>query len=109
MTPPKVPDTPYPASSVMIRRMFGAPSGGTTRGGQYGVDCSTLRSIVPPNSVSGGGGSCFPSMVVVALGDPGVPVTSWADAHNPLAINPMNNADVNTAIRLDFTLFPLFL
>ncbi|MCY1243750.1 hypothetical protein D9M72_567810 [compost metagenome] len=34
ITPPKVPATPYPASSVMIRRMFGAPFRGTICGGQ---------------------------------------------------------------------------
>ena len=37
-----------------------------------------LRSILPPNLLSGDGGSCFPLMVVVALGEPGVPVVSWA-------------------------------
>ena len=35
--------------------------------------------ITPPNG-SGGGGSCSPLMVVVALGEPGVPVISWAGA-----------------------------
>ena len=29
--------------------------------------------ITPPND-SGGGGSCFPSSVTVALGEPGVPI-----------------------------------
>jgi hypothetical protein len=32
-----------------------------------------LRSILPPNVVSGGGGSCSPLIVAVALGEPGVP------------------------------------
>jgi hypothetical protein len=35
--------------------------------------------ITPPNGV-GGGGSCFPSMVTVALGEPGTPVVSCAVA-----------------------------
>ena len=35
--------------------------------------------ITPPNFGSGGG-SCLPSMVVVALGEPGVPVVCWAAA-----------------------------
>jgi hypothetical protein len=29
---------------------------------------------------SGGGGSCFPSIVVVALGEPGVPLICWGAA-----------------------------
>src|ERR1700746_2767599 len=81
-TPPNVLVTPKPVSSVMIKRMFGAPCGGTTRIGQYGVDCAALRSILPLNGC-GGGGSWLPSMVVVALGEPGVPVTccAGADSH----------------------------
>jgi hypothetical protein len=35
--------------------------------------------ITPPNFI-GGGGSCFPSSVTVALGEPGVPVMVWAGA-----------------------------
>ena len=38
MTPPKVLETPYPWSSVMMSRTLGAPLGGTTRGGQYGFE-----------------------------------------------------------------------
>jgi hypothetical protein len=67
------------ASSVMIKRILGAPCGGTTRIGQYGVDCGALRSILPRNGC-GGGGSWLPSMVVVAPGEPGVPVTCCAGA-----------------------------
>jgi hypothetical protein len=63
----------------MIRSTLGAPLGGTTRGGQYGLESLTLSSITPPN-FSGGGGSSFPLMVVVALGEPGVPVICWAGA-----------------------------
>src|SRR6187431_1118898 len=57
----------------MIKSTFGAPFGGTTDGGQYGLESAALSLITPPNFGSGGG-SCFPSMVVVALGEPGVPV-----------------------------------
>src|SRR6266516_2944014 len=57
----------------MMRRMLGAPLGGTTVGGQYGLESTALSLITPPNFGSGGG-SCFPSIVVVALGEPGVPV-----------------------------------
>src|SRR5882724_6576662 len=57
----------------MIRRMFGAPLGATTRGGQYGVESLTLSLITPPNGI-GGGGSCLPLIVVIAPGEPSVPV-----------------------------------
>ena len=57
--------------------MLGAPLGGTTRGGQYGLESNALSLITPPNG-SGGGGICFPSIVVVALGDPNSPVTCCA-------------------------------
>src|SRR6478672_11176173 len=76
MTPPKVLGTPKPASSVMISNTFGAPFGGTTLGAHHGFDCSASSLITPPNFGSGGG-SCFPSIVVVAPGDPGVPVICW--------------------------------
>ena len=73
MTPPKVEGAAKPTSSVMMSRMFGAPFGGTTRGGHQGFDCAALSSIWPPN-FGGGGGSTRPSIVDVALGDPGAPV-----------------------------------
>src|SRR6476661_8161470 len=57
----------------MISSTFGAPFGGTTEGGQYGLESAAVSLITPPNFI-GGGGSCLPSMVVVALGEPGVPV-----------------------------------
>ena len=53
--------------------------GGTTRGAHHGFDCRASSLITPPNCGSGGG-SCFPSIVVVAPGEPGVPVTCWAKA-----------------------------
>ena len=63
----------------MMSSTFGAPLRGTTRGGQYGLESLALSLITPPN-FPGGGGSCFPSIVSVALGEPGVPVISWAGA-----------------------------
>src|SRR5215472_6841277 len=77
ITPPNVLELAKPASSVMISSTLGAPFGGSTRGGQYGVDCAALRSILPPN-FNGGFGSCLPLIVVVALGEPGTPVTVCA-------------------------------
>src|SRR5690349_16195641 len=63
----------------MMSRTFGAPLGGTTLGGQYGLDWSASRLITPPTG-RGGNGRYLPSMVVVALGDPGSPVICWASA-----------------------------
>src|SRR5512139_1001714 len=90
MTPPKVLGTPKPASSVMISSTFGALLGGTTRGAHQGFDCSASFLMTPPNFGSGGG-SCFPLMVVVALGEPNVPVTCCADVH------PENSSPLATA------------
>jgi hypothetical protein len=39
----------------MIKRMFGAPFGGTTRAGQAGFDCRAFRLISPWNGGGGGG------------------------------------------------------
>src|SRR5262249_44284336 len=63
----------------MISNTFGAPLGGTTDGGQYGFDSLASSLITPPN-FGGSGGSCLPSIVVVALGEPGVPVICCANA-----------------------------
>src|SRR4051812_10452155 len=63
----------------MISSTFGAPFGGTTDGGQYGLESFASSLISPPN-FGGLGGSCLPSSVIVALGVPGVPVICWADA-----------------------------
>jgi hypothetical protein len=57
----------------MISRMLGAPLGGTTVGGHHDLESVAVSLITPPNFGSGGG-SCFPSIVVVALGEPGSPV-----------------------------------
>src|SRR4030095_12097158 len=56
----------------MMSRMLGAPLGGTTVGGHHDLESVAASLITPPNFGSGGG-SCFPSMVVVAPGEPGVP------------------------------------
>src|SRR6266581_1443050 len=73
MTPPNVLGTPKPESSVIMRRIFGACLGGTTRGAHHGFEWRASSLITPPNFGSGAG-SCFPLMVVVAPGEPGVPV-----------------------------------
>src|SRR5262245_55476946 len=95
----------------MMSRMFGAPLGGTTRGGQYGFESTALCLITPPNFGSGGG-SCFPLIVVVALGDPGSPVvcvcalTEGATAMTAAASIPLRRIcrvdfiDVNLALLL---------
>src|SRR5262249_20515701 len=76
-TPPNVLGAPNPQSSVMMSSTLGAPFGGATVGGHHAFDSEAFSLITPPNSGSGGG-SCFPSMLMVALGDPGTPVTVWA-------------------------------
>src|SRR5450631_1394683 len=63
----------------MMSNTLGAPFGGTTRGGHHGFDSLALWLITPPN-LMGGGGSCLPSIVIVALGEPGVPLICWASA-----------------------------
>src|SRR5213594_3720649 len=73
MTPPKVLGTPNPESSVMMSRTLGASLGGTMRGAHQGLDFKASFVITPPNFGSGAG-SCFPLIVVVAPGEPGVPV-----------------------------------
>src|SRR6202035_3179792 len=55
MTPPQVEGALKPTSSVMMKRMFGAPFGGTTRAGQAGFDCRAFRLISPWIGASGGG------------------------------------------------------
>ena len=95
-TPPKVPGAPKPASSVMISSTLGAPRGGATRGGHQGLDSEAFSLITPPKAGSGDG-SCLPSRVVVALGEPSTPVTCCAEAelrHKATAIAEAN--DLNT-------------
>src|SRR5260370_24867901 len=57
----------------MMSSTLGAPLGGTTCGGQYGLESLALRLMTPPN-FGDGFGRYLPSIVVVALGEPGSPV-----------------------------------
>src|ERR1700758_550518 len=86
----------------MIRRMLGAPLGGTTVGGHHGLESLAASLITPPNFGSGGG-SCFPSMVVVALGEPGVPV-GWicARAKGAAAMTAAASIPQRKICRVDF-------
>src|SRR5262249_8341661 len=77
ITPPNVLGTPNPESSVMINKMLGACFGGTMRGGHQAFDCSASSLITPAHFGSGAGSWC-PGMVVVALGEPTVPVVCTA-------------------------------
>ena len=61
----------------MMSSTLGAPLGGTIRGGHQGFESTALLLITPPN-FGAGAGSCFPSIVVVALGEPNSPVTCCA-------------------------------
>jgi len=63
---------------VNFARTFGAPLGGAVSADQYGFDCAALGSIWPLNGCRGEG-KYLPSMVV-APGEPGVPVVCWAPA-----------------------------
>src|SRR5262245_19971136 len=63
----------------MISKMLGAPFGGTTVAGQDGVESLASKLIVPLKG-DAAGGRYFPSIVVVASGEPGVPVVCWASA-----------------------------
>src|SRR5262249_6137796 len=81
----------------MISSTFGARLGGTTVGGHQGFE-SLASSLITPSNFAGGGGSCFPSMVVVALGEPGVPVTCCPNAELQLSAT-------NAAHPYNFSLF----
>ena len=80
----------------MISSTLGAPFGGTTRGAHQAFDSEAFSLITPPNFGSGGG-SCLPSRVVVALGEPSTPVTCWAEAepkHEATATTDVNNLNM---------------
>src|SRR4051794_5398367 len=84
----------------MISKTLGALLGGTTVGGQYAFESLASRLIVPPNG-AGGGGRYLPSIVVVAPGDPGVPVICWAKVEP--AVRARTAADnANSRIRVEF-------
>ena len=77
-TPPNVLGIPNPASSDDDEQHVGrAFLGGTTLGAHQASESSASSLITPPN-VGLGAGSCLPLMVVVAPGEPGVPVVSMA-------------------------------
>ena len=61
----------------MISSTFGAPFGGTMRGGHQTFEPSSVSLIMPPNC-GVGAGIWLPGIVVVALGEPSVPVTTCA-------------------------------
>src|SRR5262245_27187204 len=77
----------------MISRMLGAPLGGTTRAGQEGFDWAALTLISPRNG-AGGDGRYRPSMVSVALGEPGTPVICWATAGATASISATKHARI---------------
>src|SRR5262245_37113318 len=81
--------------------MLGAPFGGTTRGGHHGFESFAVSLITPPN-VGSGGGSCLPVRVVVASGEPGVPLICWA---NDEAIVSANVAHIAPAQCMGSVLF----
>ena len=74
----------------MMSRMLGACLGGTMRGAHHAFDLQGVRSLITPPNFGSGAGSCLPSMVVVASGDPGVPVICWAIAGTAM-ISAANN------------------
>jgi len=63
-------------------------------GGHQGFDVFASSVMVPPNAGSGAG-ICLPGIVVVALGEPSVPVTVCAIADAPANTAAVGN---NTAI-----------
>src|SRR5882757_5237779 len=89
----------------MISSTLGAPFGGTTVGGQYGLDCSAPKLMVPPN-FGGGGGRYLPSIVSVALGAPGTPLICWAVAGPPA--RAIRVRAENVSIHVFMTSSPLF-
>ena len=104
---PNVLGTPNPASSVMMSKILGAFLGGTTRGAHHAFDSNAFSLITPPNGGSGAG-SCLPLMVVVALGEPSVPVTSTAEAWAAVIITAPFRASTADATFFVFTSYLLF-
>src|SRR5271170_5650835 len=88
MTPPKVDGAPNPTSSVMIRRMLGAPAGGTIRGGHHDFDWVAFRLMVPPNG-SAGAGSTSPGMMRVPSGAPMLEPIAPGSGGEPAAAAPV--------------------
>jgi hypothetical protein len=87
--------------------MFGAPFGGTIRGGQAAFDCKAFSSIEPLNGC-GGGGKYLPSIDVVALGEPGVPVVCWAMAVRAVRKTAQTTTNLREARSHAFCMFHIF-
>src|SRR5438477_5989089 len=75
----------------MMSRTLGAPLGGTMVGGHQGFESLAFSVITPPN-FGGGAGSWLPCTVVVALGEPNVPVTTCAAAGATAKVAMINSA-----------------
>src|SRR5208337_2171487 len=75
----------------MMSRTLGAPLGGTMVGGHQGFESVAFSLITPPN-FGAGAGSWFPLMVVVALGDPNLPVTTCAATGATASVAASKNA-----------------
>src|SRR5690349_12930260 len=95
MTPPNVLGAPKPASSVMMSKTLGAPFGGTTRGAHHAFESDAFSWMTPPNC-GGTGGNCFPVIVVVAPGDPGVPVVPCARTNDADVLTKSDDNDKAT-------------
>src|SRR5215469_12903450 len=79
ITPLNVEGAPKPTSSVMVKRMLGAPFGGTTRGAHQSFDWAAFCLITPPNFIPGGG-TIFEFGKIVARGEPATPLISCCAA-----------------------------
>ena len=66
------------------------------------VDSEAFSLITPPN-VGSGGGSCLPSIVVVAPGEPGSPVVcTWAREEGATAMTAAANIPQRKICLADF-------
>src|SRR5438105_2197171 len=87
----------------MISRTLGAPLGGTRRGGHQVFDPCKVSLRTPPNG-GGGAGSWLPGTVVVALGEPTVPVVCCAITSNETVEPRRKPNDSNRDVLLIVTL-----
>src|SRR6516225_9578313 len=90
-----------------MSRMFGAPFGGTTLGDHQGLESLAVSLITPPN-FGFGGGSCLPSMVMVASGEPGIPVICCAGDDSVVSANAAQRAPTQWMKSVLF-IFPFFI
>src|SRR4029077_8469401 len=91
----------------MMSRMLGAPFGGTMRGGHHGLESLALSLITPPKGI-GGGGICFPSIVTVASGEPGVPLICWVQAQGATDMTAATSIPQRKVCLVDFIGINLF-